>query len=71
MKLYLQDREAILELPSDIWVTGVAGKGLIVSSNRVRPYIAEYATVERAKDVLNNIYQYYRDGKESYILPLE
>lgn len=71
MKLYLQDREAILELPSDIWVTGVAGKGLIVSSNRVRPYIAEYVSVARAQEIVREIYEYYRDGKNSYTLPLE
>ena len=71
MKLYLQDREAILELPSDIWVTGVAGKGLSVSSNRVRPYIAEYVSVARAQEIVREIYEYYRDGKNSYTLPLE
>lgn len=71
MKLYLQDRKALLELPADIWIAEVCDRGLIVSNNRVRPYIAEYASVARAQDVMREIHEYYRDGKNSYTLPLE
>lgn len=32
MKIYLQDRSAVIELPRDIWVAEMGKGGLIVSS---------------------------------------
>ena len=71
MKLYIQDRDAVIELPKDLWVVDVCSRGLIVSSNPVRPYIGEYPSVGRAREVLQEIFDYHRNGKNSYILPKE
>lgn len=71
MKLYIQNRDAVVELPRDLWVADVCSRGLIVSSNPVKPYIGEYSSVERAREVLREIFEYHRNGKNSYVLPKE
>lgn len=71
MKIYLQDRSAVIELPRDIWVAEMGKGSLIVSSCGVRPYLGEYPTKERAVEVLKEIFEYHRAGKNSYIVPLE
>lgn len=70
MKLYTQDRRAIVEMPRELWVPECSN-GIIVTSGYVNKYLGEYATVERAKEVLHEIFTSYEAGKSSYILPLE
>ena len=71
MKIYLQDRSGMIELPRDIWVASIGKGGLIVSSCSVRPYLGEYPTKARASEVLRDIFEYHRAGKNSYIMPQE
>ncbi len=54
-----------------MWVVRIGDRGLIVSSNSVRRYIGEYSSEDRAKEVLFEIFDYYRNGKNSYIVPKE
>ena len=72
MKIYTQDRERILEMPSNIWVVeyGSESLGGIFSTSR-NPQLGEYKTKSRAREVLGEIFKYFRDGKNSYIMPLE
>lgn len=69
MKLYTQDRLRIMEMPGDIWTTVAGDKWIIVTNNTRAPQIAEYSDQERAAEVLAEIFKYYRNGKNSYILP--
>lgn len=70
MKLYTQDRERIIEMPREIWVTTYSEKSGIFSTS-LHPQLAEYDAEERAKEVLAEIFKYYRNGENSYILPKE
>lgn len=72
MKIYTQDRERILEMPSDIWVVeyGSESFGGVFSTSR-NSQLGEYKTKSRAKEVVKEIFEYYRNGKSSYIMPLE
>lgn len=70
MKLYTQDRERIIEMPREIWVTTYSGRSGIFSTS-LEPQLAEYKTEGRAKVVLAELFDYYRNGKNSYALPKE
>ena len=71
MKLYTQDRKRIIDMPKEIWVTRYAGGCGIFSTAYINTQLAEYETEERAKEVLAEIFKYYRSGENSYILPKE
>lgn len=70
MKIYTQDRRRVLEIPKEIWITVYRG-GCGIFSTSLFPQLGEYETEERASEVLEEIFQYYRNGKNSYIMPLE
>lgn len=73
MKIVIQKRTAILELPRDVWavVVGPEQKGMIVSSNPTFPHLGEYKNGERAGQVLAEMFDCYQNGKNSYIMPEE
>ena len=72
MKLYTQSRNAIIELPEEIWVSTVGSeKTAIISTAYIEPKLGEYESEERARQVLGEIFYYYRNGKSSYIMPEE
>jgi len=70
MKIYTQDRKAIIELPREVWATKNGNKGaLVVGTSYIAQYIGEYASLDRAKEIVREIFEYYRKGKNSYIMP--
>lgn len=69
MKLYTQDRSKITELPKEIWVTSYGVQFAIIGTLYTMPVIALYDTEQRAKAVLKEIFEHYRNGKNSYVLP--
>ena len=73
MKIFTQDRARIFDFSGDVWAVETPdGDGRIVADKvNVSPYIGTYKDAGRAGEVLKEIFQYYRDGKKSYIMPLE
>lgn len=72
MKILTQSRQSIFDFTGDVWVTEAPDGGLVVAEKASgSPYIGTYKDLDRAAEVLNEIFQYYRNGKKSYIMPLE
>lgn len=66
MKIMTQDKTRVLNFK----MTYIS----YVSKNRIREDdfgIAEYASPERAKEVLNDMFQKYAAGEKTYIMPEE
>ena len=70
MKIYTQNRERIVEMPVELRIVSGGASSVLVGNGFKEPVLGKYAP-ERAKDVLREIFQYYRNGKNSYIMPLE
>ena len=71
MKIFTQDRMHIFNFSGDVWTVGNGEKGALIIAEKAcgDPYIGRYKDIERATEVLNEIFQYYRNGKKSYIMP--
>lgn len=69
MKILLQDRKKIVEMPREIWETQYGDAFGIVGTSYISPLFGLYATEQRAKEVLSQIFEYYRNGKNSYVMP--
>lgn len=69
MKILLQDRQKIVEMPKEIWITQVCNRYLIIGTAYITPTLGDYETEQRAKEVLHQIFEYYRNGKNSYVMP--
>ena len=64
MKIMTQDKTRVLNFK----MTYIS----YVSKNRICDFgIAEYASQERAKEVLNDMFQKYAAGEKAYIMPEE
>lgn len=70
MKIYTQNRERIVEMPKDVRIAFGGSSSVITGSDHSDPVLGKYTTA-RAKEVLREIFQYYRNGKNSYIMPEE
>lgn len=72
MKILTQDRTAVIELPREVWVTPSGPeRAMVVSTSYISPQIGQYDSVDRARTVVKEIFNYYRAGKNSYIMPEE
>ena len=77
MKIMTQNRNEIVEYPRQVWVTPISGndpdnpKGYIICNALRYPTLGEYPTVERAKQVLAEIFEAQRRGECSYYMPKE
>lgn len=71
MKIYTQDRNHVVEVPRELWVTQVGENGAIFATTYSVNPLGNYGSPERAREVLSELFQYYRNGKNSYIMPLE
>lgn len=77
MKIMTQDRSAIIEQPRQVWVVPISGNnpdnpmGHIICNASRYPTLGEYTTVERAKEVLTEIFEAQRRGKVNYYMPKE
>ena len=72
MKIFTQDRTRIFSFFGDVWTTETPAGGHVVAEKaNGSPYIGTYKDIDQASEVLKEIFQYYRNGKKSYIMPLE
>lgn len=72
MKIYTQDRERIIDIPREIWVTTYGCDGFaIIGTSYLRGLLGLYGSEQRAKEVLKEIFEYYRNSKISYTMPIE
>lgn len=71
MKIYTQDRKGVTEMPRELRVVTPGTAVFVVGCGLSVPVLASYKTEERAKEVVKEIFEYYRNGKNSYIMPLE
>lgn len=69
MKLYLQDRQKIIDMPREVWMTGTEKEYYIMGTSYISPVLAVYDNEKIAKEVLNKMFEYYRNGKNSYVMP--
>lgn len=70
MKIYTQNRKAVVELPREVLVAENGNDGaLVVSTSYISPYMGTYSSIDRAKEVVKEIFDYHRNGKNSYIMP--
>lgn len=72
MKIMLQNRTMIVEQPRCIWAepgTGTASGAVIASNLRRAPTLGKYPTMERAVEVLGELFDYQRAGKYNYHMP--
>ena len=73
MKIMVQNRTMIVEQPRCVWVEPRAEpEGSVIASNvRRAPVLGIYPTMERAIEVLNEIFDFQRRGKVNYYMPQE
>lgn len=74
MKIMTQNRTMIIEQPRCVWVEPRAepGSGGVIASNvRRAPVLGVYSTMERAVEVLSEIFDFQRHGKINYYMPQE
>lgn len=61
-----------MEMPKEVWCAENGNQGsLIVCDSKIHAQIGAYKDMARGKEVINEIFQYYRNGKNSYIMPIE
>lgn len=73
MKIMVQNRTMIVEQPRCVWVEPRAEpEGCVIASNvRRAPVLGSYSSVERAMEVLNEIFDFQRQGRINYCMPLK
>ena len=70
MKILTQNREAVVELPREVWATQHGPeRASVVSTSYISPHMGTYNSIDRAKEVVKEIFDYHRNGKNSYIMP--
>lgn len=70
MKILTQDRTAVIELPREVWAAQNGDDGaLVVCTSHISPHIGTYSSIDRAKEVVREIFDYHRNSKNSYIMP--
>ena len=69
MRIYTQDRTAIIEMQKEVYITEISGSGCIMCTSVIRKELGTYESKKRAAEVLNEIFEYYRSGKSSYVMP--
>ena len=68
MKIYTQDRKRIIEMPKEVWITECGSVSFIVGTSYSNPTLGTYE-VSKAEGILKEMFDYYRNGKNSYIMP--
>jgi len=74
MKILIQDRQAIVEITSDIWATPNGKENYTIFRNGSDEFLSQlgsYTTKERAMEVLEDLFKNFGDGKSTYIMPLK
>ncbi len=73
MKIMIQDRMMIVEQPRCVWVEQLpfGDKGIVASNSKRAPVLGTYQTPGRAREVLNEIFEFHRNGKVNFYMPKE
>lgn len=71
MRILSQSKEEVLNMPRSMWLTEVGGRGYIMSNAMYNPVIGDYATKERASQVLNSLYSAFKGGAKVYEMPVK
>lgn len=72
MKILSQDKTFIAELGRECWVTGNGTDNFtIVHTGYSHPYLGHYRTEERALNILESIFNHYKNGDEAFEMPIE
>ena len=73
MKVLYQNKEYVFEFEGNVWATMNGTKEALIVANRAEadPYPGRYKDLDRAKAVLHEMFEYYRAGKTTYIMPAE
>ena len=71
MKILTQGRTAVIELPKEVWAVGYGteGRAGVFSTSHIMPCLGNYDSIDRAQAVVKEIFDYHRNGKNSYIMP--
>lgn len=69
MKIYTQDRQNIVTMPRELWVTSCGERWAIIGSFYINPIIGIYETEKRAKEIFDDIFRAYARGDKTYIMP--
>lgn len=73
MKIMVQDRTMIVEQPRCVWVeqTPFSEKGIVASNSKCAPVLGTYPSMNRAKEVLKEVFEHQRSGRCNFYMPLE
>jgi len=73
MKIMVQDRMMIIEQPRCVWVEEMpfGGKGIVASNSKRAPVLGTYPTLDRAKEVLKEVFEHQRNGRYNFYMPQE
>ena len=74
MKIMIQDRTMIVEQPRCVWVeqeVPFSEEGIVASNLKRAPILGKYPSVDRAKEVLAEIFEYQRNGRYNFYMPQE
>lgn len=71
MKIMIQNRSVIMEMPRNVWVAteGVDNNGIILCGSNRSPVIGLFKDTARAQEVLKEIFEFQRNGKMTYLVP--
>lgn len=69
MKIMLQDCTMIVEQPRCIWVEQLPSSenGIIASNSKCAPVLGTYPTLDRAKEVLKEVFECQRNGRYNFL----
>lgn len=73
MKIMIQDRTVIVEQPRCVWVEQLpfSGQGIVASNSKRVPVLGTYPSMDRAKEVLKEVFEYQRNGRYNFYMPRE
>ena len=73
MKIMVQDRTMIIEQPRCVWVEGMpfGDKGIVASKSKRAPVLGTYPTLDRAKEVLKEMFEHQKSGRYNFYMSQE
>ena len=73
MKIMVQDRTMIVEQPRCVWVEEMpfSDERVVASNLKRAPVLGKYPTLDRAKEVLEEVFEYQRNGRYNFYMPQE
>lgn len=71
MKIMIQDHTMVIEQPRCVWVEQhpSGSQGVVASNLRRAPILGAYPTLDRAKEVLEEMFEFQRAGKCNFYMP--